>query len=130
MRALPALALLALATGCTAPPPRCAGLPGTPMVTAELFFGRALVDDAAWRTFVADVVTPRFPDGFTALDGHGQWRQRATGRILAEPSTVIVVVAAPGPATIDALEVIRAEYRHRFAQESVGRALSETCAEF
>jgi hypothetical protein len=121
-----------LLAGCAAPP--CAGLAGAPMLTAELYFGRmaggARIDEAAWRGFLADVVTPRFPSGFTVLDGYGQWRQRATGRIASEPSTVVVVVAEPGPATLAALEAIRAEYRRRFAQESVGLALTESCASF
>ena len=123
------LLLLALLAGC-APPPRCAGLPGAPMLTAELFFGRAPGDEAAWRAFLAETVTPRFPAGFTVLDGHGQWRGRASGQIVAEPSTVLVVEAAPGEATLAALATIRADYRQRFAQESVGLALTESCASF
>ena len=30
--------------------------------------------DAAWDAFLADTVTPRFPDGLTVLDARGQWR--------------------------------------------------------
>ena len=100
------------------------------MLTADLYFGRAAADEAAWRGFLAEAVTPRFPSGFTVLDGYGQWRQRATGRILSEPSSVIVVVAGPGAATLAALEAIRADFRQRFAQESVGLALTESCASF
>ena len=99
------------------------------MLTADLYFGRAKVDEAAWRGFLAEVVTPRFPSGFTVLDGHGQWRQPG-GRIIAEPSTVLVVVAEPGTATLASLEAIRAEYRRRFAQVSVGLALTGSCASF
>ena len=100
------------------------------MVTADLYFGRAAADEEAWRDFLAGAVTPRFPSGFTVFDGDGQWRQPATGRILSEPSTVIVVVAEPGAATLAALEAIRADYRQRFAQDSVGLVLTESCASF
>jgi len=123
-----AAALLALLAGCAAPAPRCAGLPGAPMLSAELFF--ATVDPAAWRGFLAEVVTPRLPSGFTVLEGQGQWRGQANGQIMSEPSTVLLVVAEPGAATLAALEAIRAEYRRRFAQESVGLALTESCASF
>jgi hypothetical protein len=127
-------ALLALPAGCAAPVPRCTGLPGQPMLTAELYFGRssggAPVDDSAWRRFLAEAVTPRFPSGFTVLEGYGQWRERRTGRILSEPSTVVVIVAEPGAATLAALEDIRSAYRQRFAQESVGLALTGSCAAF
>jgi hypothetical protein len=126
--------LLALLAGCAAPAPRCAGLAGKPMLSATLYFGRtangAKVDEAAWRNFLAEAVTPRFASGFTVLDGYGQWRGQASGQITAEPSTVVIVLAQPGEATLAALEAIRAEYRRRFAQESVGLALTDSCASF
>ena len=128
VRRCAAAALLALLAGCAMPAPRCAGLPGVPMFAAELFFAK--VDAAAWRGFLAEVVTPAFPSGFTVLEGQGQWRGRADGRIVSEPSMVIIVEAAPSAATLAALEAIRAEYRQRFAQESVGLALTESCASF
>src|SRR5262245_20410541 len=39
----------------------------------ELYFGRSIpgggqVSDNEWEKFLADVVTPRFPDGFTILN--------------------------------------------------------------
>jgi hypothetical protein len=122
-------ALPAWLAACAAPP-SCVGLSGSPMLSAELFFGRAQGDEAAWRDFLARSVTPRFPAGFTEIDGSGQWRGRASGEIVAEPSTVLIVEAAPGAATLAALEAIRADYRHRFVQESVGLALTESCASF
>jgi hypothetical protein len=64
------------------------------------------------------------------LDGYGQWRQRATGRILSEPSTVVVIVAERSTATNAALEAIRTAYRQSFAQESVGLTLTNSCASF
>jgi hypothetical protein len=124
-----ALVAVAVLAGCAPPAPRCAGLAGKPMLTAELFFDRT-GSGADWRASVADAVTPRFPAGFTLLDGHGPWRQPATGRIIAEPSTVLVVVAEPGEATLAALEAIRTDYRRRFHQDSVGLALTESCATF
>ncbi len=115
--------LLALQTACAAPPCQ-------PMLTADLYFGRTAGDEAAWRAFLAEVVTPRFPAGFTVLDGYGQWRQRATGHIVSEPSTVVVIVAEEGTPTLAALEAIRAAYRQRFAQDSVGLTLTDSCASF
>ena len=126
--------LLALLAGCAAPASRCAGLAGTPMLAATLYFGRsagsATIDEAAWRNFLAEAVTPRFPAGFTVLDGYGQWRGQASGRITSEPSTVVIVLAEPGAASLAALAAIRADYQRRFAQESVGLALADSCASF
>jgi hypothetical protein len=127
--------VLLLLAGCSAPPPRCAGMPGDAAVTVQLLFGRSLkgggaIDDAAWRDFLARSVTPRFPDGLTVLEGSGQWRQRATGRIVSEPSTLVEIVTDASAQTFSKLDAIRAEYRARFAQESVGLVVNESCASF
>ena len=75
----------------------CDGLRGEPGITARLYFGRARTDDAAWQKFLAERVTPRFPSGFSVFDGYGQWRQRSTGRIAQERSTVIEICRLRDP---------------------------------
>lgn len=45
-------------------------------VNYQLFMGRSttdgnIVNDADWDSFLVDIVTPRFPDGLTVLDGKG-----------------------------------------------------------
>ena len=139
MRALLVLVLLA---GCaagmqptTAPSGMCAGLPGEPAITARLYFGRTIkgggkVDDASWQRFLAETVTPRFPSGFSVFDGYGQWQQRSTGRIIQEPSTVIEVAAPRSAEAVGKFEEIRAAYRARFQQESVGLVVGESCMSF
>ena len=127
--------LLLLLAGCAAPQPRCAGVPGNAEVTVQLLFGRSLhgggtIDDAAWRDFLARSVTPRFPDGLTVLEGSGQWRQRAIGKIISERSSVVEIVTQPSPDTFRSLDAIRAEYRQRFEQESVGLIVNASCASF
>jgi hypothetical protein len=127
--------MLLLLTGCAASQPRCAGMPGNAGVTVQLLFGRSqkggsTIDDTAWHDFLARSVTPRFPDGLTVLQGSGQWRQRTTGRIVSEPSTVVEIVTAASPETFRSLDAIRAEYRDRFAQESVGLVVNDSCASF
>jgi len=127
--------LLLLLAGCAAPQPRCAGKPGDAEVTVQLLFGRSLkgggrIDDAAWKDFLARSVTPRFPDGLTVLEGSGQWRQRTTGMIVSEPSTLVEIVTETSAETFRRLDAIRAEYRERFAQESVGLVVNESCASF
>jgi hypothetical protein len=135
--AVPKLSAMALAlavlAGCAAP--SCGPLPGQAGITARLYFGRTLKDggaigDAAWRDFLSAAITPRFPDGLTIVEASGQWRQRATSRIVAEPSTVVEIATDAGSATLAKLEAIRAEYRARFGQESVGLVTSRSCASF
>lgn len=96
----------------------------------ELFFGRANVSDAAWDGFLASVVTPRFPDGLTAFEARGQWRDPRDGKVSREPSSV-VMIAVPReryePAKVS--QVIEA-YRTMFRQQSVGRLITQRCGGF
>ena len=75
---------------------------GTALFTEyRLFFGRSrgnveAASDAAWQAFLANEVTPRFPDGLTVLHARGQWRN-AMGPVVRERSKVMLTVARPGP---------------------------------
>ena len=125
-----ALLLAAAQAGCAANGCRA----GEPAMLAQLYFGRTMhgqpIDDAAWRDFLAASVTPRFPDGLTVLDGYGQWRSRATGAIGREVSTVVMIATDAGAETAARLAAIRAEYRARFMQDSVGLVTGAACSSF
>lgn len=114
---------------------RCTQAGGTRELQADLLFGRDVagrgpITDAQRARFVADAVTPRFPDGLTTWDTRGQWRDRETGRIVREESFVIRIVAPDSPATLDSLAAIRRAYAERFHQQSVGLVLARVCASF
>ncbi|MCA3324531.1 MAG: DUF3574 domain-containing protein [Roseomonas sp.] len=130
-----ALGALVLLAGCAAAPETCPG--GTsPATIAEAYFGRnvqgrAPVTDPEWARFMAEVVTPAFPDGLTVLDGTGQWRN-AAGRISREDSKVLVLVL-PGQdqaAAAARLAPMTAAWRARFAQDSVLTVFRAGCAAF
>ncbi|EIP89037.1 hypothetical protein A33K_15138 [Burkholderia humptydooensis MSMB43] len=135
------IAAVAALPGCaTSPQPassdaRCAQAGGTRELQADLLFGRDIagrgpVTDAERARFVADAVTPRFPDGITTWDTRGQWRDRETGGVVHEKSFVIRIVAPDSPATLDSLAAIRRAYIERFHQQSVGLVLARVCASF
>jgi hypothetical protein len=122
--------LLLLLAGCTPPPLACT-FPGTsPMLVAQLYFGRANIPDNAWATFAADTLTPSFPDGFTALDAAGQWREAPDKRVEREPSKLVIVAAPDTATTRDNLGAVIAAYKTRFNQKSVGLILDTKCASF
>lgn len=104
-------------------------------VRTELYFGMNVpvaggtISPAEWEDFLATEVTPRFPEGFTVLDGKGQWRD-AKGDISREPSKVLVVIRAADKGSDAKLEEIRKAYRERFRQESVLRTDSAVKASF
>ena len=92
----------------------------------ELFFGTAkpdgsAVSEAEWQKFLADEVTPRFPDGFTVLAGDGQFRQ--DGKIIREKSFVLIVLypLKTRKSSRRKIERIRNAYVKAFQQKSVMR---------
>lgn len=100
----------------------------------QLFFGRSsggveVVSDEAWAAFLADSVTPRFPDGLTVVDGAGQWRG-SDGAVQHERSKVLIILTAPGQEGLRLTDEISQEYETRFDQESVLRVVRTACVSF
>ncbi len=117
-----AAACLPLLCGCQ---PSCpAGL--APMGEAVLYFGGS-VPDEAWAGFARSVLGHAFPDGFTVFEAAGQWRNPATGETVRERTRVVQVF---GPAASAQLAAVRAAYRLRFHQVTVGAAVRTACAAF
>jgi hypothetical protein len=137
------LALLALLGACApsldAPPPATASrslcASGEPVLAVQMFFGRvargrAPVSDAEWKDFADSVLTPNFPDGFTVLDGRGQWRNPDTAAIVAEDAKVLVIVAPRTLETRARLDAVASFYKERFNQLSVLTVTADACAAF
>nr|QQZ48702.1 DUF3574 domain-containing protein [Phenylobacterium glaciei] len=66
------------------------------MRTAQLFFGQNIgdkpgVSDADFRKFTDEVLTPRFPEGLTVLDGGGQWTG-PENKLIREAAKIVVLV--------------------------------------
>ena len=105
------------------------------MPVAELFFGRNVrgrgpVTEVEWAEFAAQVVTPNFPDGFTAFDGHGQWQNPTTRQISREPTKILLVAAKRSPDLAARLSTVIDAYKVRFNQQSVGIITRDSCASF
>lgn len=93
----------------------------------ELYFGTdkpdgGKVSDADWDKFLETEVTPRFPEGFTVLEGYGQYKD-ASGKIVREGSKVLVLFYPKKmrEAVNPKIEELRANYKKQFNQESVLR---------
>jgi hypothetical protein len=109
--------------------------PQRPMQQIELMFGRNItghlrVGEAAWSRFLAREITPRFPGGVTVLDAVGQWRDPVGGRVVREPSKMVIIVTADEAPVHDRITAIVAAYKQRFRQRSVGVISRPVCAAF
>ena len=93
----------------------------------ELYFGtdkpgggKVTADD--WDKFLETEVTPRFPQGFTVLEGYGQFKD-AGGKIVREASIILVIFypKKERAAVNQKVEELRDKYKRLFNQESVLR---------
>jgi Protein of unknown function (DUF3574) len=138
--------LLLAACSTTAPssvaPPVCAP-PLERVWVVQLYFGRSIpgggeVTEREWRRYLAEEVSPRFPDGLTAVDAQGQWR--SGGVVQHEDSKVLLLLSLlQGTDQVPALSVEDREeriaalveaYRRRFRQGSVLRIDTSGCYRF
>ena len=100
----------------------------------RLFFGRSqgeveVVNEEAWRAFLAEEVTPRFPDGLTVLDAAGQWRE-GSSMIVRERTKLLLLLVPPGKDAMQRTDEIADAYRRAFGQSSVLRVVTEACVSF
>ena len=86
--------------------------------------------DRQFAAFLQDVVAPRFPAGFTVLEGRGQFRDRH-GTLVQEDARIVVLLYDPLDRTAGArIDAIRRAYAQAFRQESVLRADGTACVFF
>src|SRR5437016_340415 len=91
----------------------------------ELYFGRSIpgggrVSDDEWEEFLLDVVTARFPRGFTVVDATGQYMQE-DDEVIKEPTKILVIFypSIERSSSRRKVEEIRRAYVKQFKQESV-----------
>jgi uncharacterized protein DUF3574 len=120
-------------TAVAAPAASCPAGDST-LVHEVVYFGRnsargGTVSDTEWQTFLDEVVTPRFPRGFTVVEAVGQWRGQS-GTVERERSEILTLLHGAGEAARGAVAELAAEYKRRFRQEAVLRERTPTCARF
>jgi hypothetical protein len=147
-RALALAAALGCAAPASAPGPASAPAPDpAPVASAAhcepgdsalvrdvIYFGRnrpegGVVSDAEWRGYLDSVVTPRFPDGLTVVEAHGQWRGRG-GAVEREQAEVLTLFHPDDVVSRRGVDELAAEYKRRFGQEAVLRERVTACARF
>jgi Protein of unknown function (DUF3574) len=128
------LLLLALTGGAGAQLVDCRG-GQKPSQVAEMMFGRKIgdrigVSEGEWGRFVDREITPRFPAGLTVLNAAGQWRDKASNKIVREPSKIVQIVLPGDDGEFSRLNEIAEAYKTRFKQQSVGVIVRPACVSF
>jgi hypothetical protein len=105
------------------------------MMQAELLFGRNIdgrpgVTEKAWARFLADEITPRFPDGLTVYDAAGQYRESPAAKVVRERSKIVMILVEAGDAAMQRIDEIVGAYKKRFRQKSVGVVIKPACVSF
>ena len=101
----------------------------------RLFMGRGdgdreVVSDEAWAAFLAETITPRFPDGLSVIDVAGQGTT-ADGSLERERTKMLLVLVPPTDETaLNRMNEIGSEYKQRFNQNSVLRVITPACVAF
>jgi len=119
-------------SGCATVPASDACRAGEePAIVESLYFRTAIpgggrVSNDDWQRFLAETITPRFPDGLTAWAAAGQWRNPA-GELFKEDSYVLHVVHKDEPRYDAAVREVIAVYKSSFRQEAVLRVRTASC---
>ncbi|HEX9159989.1 MAG TPA: DUF3574 domain-containing protein [Rhizomicrobium sp.] len=130
-----ALLMLLALSGCASERAGCVLDSQRPMTVVELFFGRdipgrAPLSDREWSDFAASTLSREFPDGFTVIDGDGEWRDPATQSVARERSKILIVVARKSPDLASRVSRVRDIYSRRYQQGSVGLLTYNGCSAF
>jgi hypothetical protein len=92
--------------------------------------GVPFVTEPAWSQFLDSGVTPKFPDGLTVFDAHGQWRS-TDGRIYREETRMLLILYKTDVTSEVKIEAMRDAYKKQFNQEDAPLRLDTTvCAAF
>ncbi len=134
MRVLGGMVLALTLAGCSSVEKAACPVGQESLRTAQLFFGQNIagkpgVSDAAFRKFVDDELTPRFPNGLTILNGGGQWRG-SENQLIREASKVVVIVLPAKGDSSKHIDAARSAYKQRFNQETVLMVTQASCVSF
>ena len=105
--------------------PQVCAAPLKPAVEVDLYYGA--VSATEWISYLEKDVTPLFPEGLTAIDASGQWRD-PSGKITHEKSKLLILIVFDAPAHLPKVKQIVDIYLARFHQQAVLRTEHAVCA--
>ncbi|MEG4457250.1 DUF3574 domain-containing protein [Microcoleus sp. N9_A1] len=88
-----------------------------------------MVSESEWQEFVKTVITPRFREGLTVLDGLWQFFNNS-GILIIEKSNIVILIYKNSPEKTKSIHKIIGSYKRSFQQESVLRTTSKVKISF
>jgi hypothetical protein len=108
--------------------PTLTGDPAHPGITSgwvdtKLYFDIGLVENAEtrWHDFLDREVTPRFPDGLSVIDVHGQWQGKNQAAPEHHPTRLLIIDYPDTKENRDKIEAIRSAWKKLTGEQSVLR---------
>jgi hypothetical protein len=104
------------------------------LVKDELYFGLSrkrgkTISELEWQLFLSRVVTPRFKEGLTVIDGYGQYLD-SSGLINREKAKIVILIYENNRQKNQMVEEVITSYKRMFQQESVLRVTSNVKVSF
>lgn len=105
------------------------------MIETDLYFGRSqpnggMVTDSAWKSFKEKQIDNILKNGSTIEDATGNWRNPKTGKVVTEPTEVVIFLHADSSQISKQIDSLRNLYKTMFRQQSVLRVDKKISAEF
>ncbi|MDM9384837.1 DUF3574 domain-containing protein [Chlorogloeopsis sp. ULAP01] len=104
------------------------------LIKEELYFGLSkpnggTISEEQWQQFLNRVITPRFQEGLTVMDGYGQYLN-SSGSLNREKTKLVILIYENNHKRNQMIEEVIASYKRAFHQESVLRVTSSVKVSF
>lgn len=101
----------------------------------ELFYGAGRLPadgskDTRWENYINEVVTPRFPEGLTLLEGTGQWRVKEGQTPRRHRTRILILIHEDTVENSRKVDEIRTLWKEISGQQSVLRVSQPAAVSF
>lgn len=101
----------------------------------ELFYGAGRLPasgerDIRWEKYINEIVTPRFPEGLTLLEGTGQWRVKEGQTPRRNRTRILILIHEDTEENSNKVDEIRTLWKEISGQQSVLRVSQPAAVAF
>jgi len=105
------------------------------MTETSLYFGLSkpdgsMISEKEWNSFNEEYISKIFKEGSTVIRVTGNWKDTATGKLITEPSCLVIYYYKHSPVVSKQIDSLRYWYKTLFQQQSVLRVDKKVKAGF